>query len=359
MTTPGDNFTFNELKEVYEFLGNTKFGKIYGEFKNENSNEKDGEKNCKEIKDSFLSNDIDQDIQLKLCDNLYKVIVHVNKMNNEIFNGIDKDDKLYCFSLKYWLYYHIDKTSVPMGINVDEIFEKWQNGIKNKIYSKLSNPCIFRKLEWEHREKLKSIYAFMLLYYENINSISEKAIVDCKYVNFFGTGLKAYYESVRYCSKKQPPDDYCKEFNEFENIYGLGEIYWETSKEYEKYNYDRNNSEHCALKIESSNNPLHLSYWYDEKKLHLSNQPIDFHKSTIISASTALGTSAGISAFLLYLFKFTNIRSFFGYGKKKDNTMFLNVDEGSHYITFPISESKHNNLGNNEYNISYLSLGNT
>ncbi|SBS90545.1 PIR protein [Plasmodium ovale] len=361
MSTPSDIFTFDQLKEVYEFLGNTKFGKIYEEFSGKNSIEIDGEKKCEAIKNGLLSNDIDHDIQLKLCDNLYKVIVKVNNLNNNIFSGIDNDDKMYCFCLKYWLYNNIDKTSMPMGVKIDGIFEKWQNAIKDVVDKRYKNPCVFRELELEleQHKKLNNIYEFILMYYENINSIREKANVDCKYVNYFGKGLKAYYESVLDCSKKQPADNYCKEFNEFKNTYVLEKIYWDTSKEYEKYNYDRNNSGNCALKIESHNEPLHLTYWYDKEKLHLSNQPIGFQKSTIISTSSALGATAGISAFLLYLFKFTNIRSLFGQGKQQDNTMFLNVDEGSHDFTFPISDSKYTNFGNNQYNISYLSVDNS
>ncbi|SBT82942.1 PIR protein [Plasmodium ovale] len=349
-----------KLKEsYYDFLKTINFGKMYEEFNDKEKYEDRGNTYCKELKATVFNNIIDEDIQFNFCNILYKIIVKIKGWNNDIFNGIHKDDKMYCFCLKYWLYDHLNKNTMPMGQNIDEIFEKLQNGLKNKIDKNISNPCIFRKLEWEQREKLKSIYAFILLYYMNVKSIREKGNVDCKYLNFFGEGLKAYYESISECSNERERGNYCKEFDEFKDIYGLDEIYWKTSTGYEKYSYVENSSEHCALKIESHNEPLHLTYWYDKEKLHLSNQPNDFQKSTIISASSALGATAGISAFLLYLFKFTNIRSLFGQGKQQDNTMFLNVDEGSHDFTFPISDSKHTNFGNNQYNISYLSVDNS
>ncbi|SBT84302.1 PIR protein, partial [Plasmodium ovale] len=56
---------------------------------------------------------------------------------------------------------------------------------------------------------------------------------------------------------------------------------------------------------------------------------------------------------------FTNIGSLFGSGRQKDHTMFINVDEESHNFTFPTSESKHTNFGNNEYNVSYYSVDNS
>ncbi|SBS94771.1 PIR Superfamily Protein [Plasmodium ovale curtisi] len=354
--SPSENFTYDQIIVVYPFLKNINFGKIYEEFKDKDDYDETGNTYCKELKATLFNNIIDEDIQLNFCNILYKVIVKIKGWNNSIFNGIDKDDKMYCFCLKYWLYDNLNENILPKGQNIDDIFEKLQNDLKNKIDKNISNPCIFRKLEWEQREKLKSIYAFILLYYMNVKSIREKDNVDCKYLNYFGKGLKAYHESLNECSTEKEDDNYCKEFNEFQKIYGLKNKHWETSILHEKYSYAENSSDRCALKIESHNNPLHLSYWYEKEKIHLSDYPID-SQSTIISASSALGATAGISAFLLYLFKFTNIRFLFGHGKQKENTAFLNVDQGRHDFAFPISEPEHTNSGNSEYSISYYSLG--
>ncbi|SBT56885.1 PIR Superfamily Protein [Plasmodium ovale wallikeri] len=353
-----EKFTYDELENNHAFLKNLTFSKIYGEFNNKTKFDVNGKTYCEAIKDILQVGSYDDDLLLSFCNILYKIIVHVNGISNDHFEEIPKDDQMYCVCLKYWLYDQIGNIGAK-NLGASDIFENYQNNIKSKAKQDASNPCTFSVLKWEEIDKLRSIYAFILIYYRNINTFYGERNMPCKYLNYFGKGLKAYYESLSECSNEKEGDNYCKEFNEFKNIYGLDEIYWETTKEYEKYSYYRNDSEQCALKIESHNNPLHLSYWYNEEKLHLSNQPIDFHKSTIISASSALGATAGISAFLIYLFKFTNIRSLFGHGKQQDNTMFLNMEEESHDFTFPVSDSKHTNFGNNQYNISYLSVDNS
>ncbi|SBS93614.1 PIR Superfamily Protein [Plasmodium ovale curtisi] len=349
-------FTYDELKEKIDFPKSSTFGKIYEELNNNDKFDNTGKEYCNALKSELGHFSYDDNLLYDFCNNLYKIIV--KNWNNDVFDEIKRNDEMYCFSLKYWLYDKL-KSIGPKNIKIDKIFEEWQKGIKNKVDASLEDPCIFTVLEWKEYNKLKSIYAFILLYYMNAKTIYEKRNIDCKYLKFFGEGLKAYYESLNECSTEKQENNYCKEFSEFEKIYGLSNIHWGTSTGYEKYSYVENSSEHCPLKIESHNEPLYLTYWYDKEKLHLSNKPIDFQKSTIISASSALGATAGISAFLLYLFKFTNIRSLFGQGRQQDNTMFLNVDEESHGFTFPISDLKHTNFGNNQYNISYLSVDNS
>ncbi|SBS95579.1 PIR Superfamily Protein [Plasmodium ovale curtisi] len=353
-----EKFTYKDLEETYSFLKELKFGKLYDEFNDKSKFDDGGKGYCTQIKDSLQVDSYYEEHILSFCNILYKIIVHVNGISNDHFDSIPQNDEMYCISLKYWLYDQIgDMDAKDLGTS--DIFEKYQNHIKNKAKQDASNPCTFNVLKWKDIDKLRSIYAFILIFYNNVNTFYRERNIPCKYMNYFGKGLKAYYESIRECSTEKQDNNYCKEFSEFEKIYGLTNIYWGTSTMDEKYSYVENSSEHCALKIESHNEPLCLTYWYNKEKLHLSNQPIDFQKSTIISASSALGATAGISAFLLYLFKFTNIRSLFGQGKQQDNTMFLNVDEGNHDFTFPISDSKHTNFGNNQYNISYLSVDNS
>ncbi|SBT84457.1 PIR protein [Plasmodium ovale] len=357
MTTSSDNLTYDELKGVYPFLKDVNFDEIYEEFKDTTKYEETGKTHCTQLKDKLLCNYIEENIQLNFCNILYKVIVKINGLNNNVFNEID-DDKMYCFCLKYWLYDHLDKNTLPLGQNIDDYFQKWQNGIKEKIQTSAPNPCVFRELNWEQREKLKSIYAFILLYYKNINLIPEKGKVDCKYMNFFGKGLKAYYDSLSECSLENE-DNYCKEFREFKETYGLDKIYWEISKVNEKYIYDGNSSAQCALQTKSRNNLLYLTYWYDDKKLHLSNEPIDFQKSAIISASSAIGTTVGIPAFLLYLYKYTSLGSIFRTRIQKNNIMLNNMDRENHDNTFPTYEYENTDVENADYNISYFSLNNS
>ncbi|SBT56863.1 PIR Superfamily Protein [Plasmodium ovale wallikeri] len=75
--------------------------------------------------------------------------------------------------------------------------------------------------------------------------------------------------------------------------------------------------------------------------------------------SSAIGATAGISLFLIYLYKFTNIGSFFGHVNQKNNTMFLNMDTEPHNLTQPTSEFENSNFESSHYDISYYLLNNS
>ncbi|SBT57571.1 PIR Superfamily Protein [Plasmodium ovale wallikeri] len=353
-----DYFTYDELKKQYEFLETLTFGKLYKELNDNSSFDRKGKSHCDEIKSELPNHPYDDDILSKFCNNLYKIIVKIKNLNNDIFNGIDKKDKIYCFCLKYWLYDQIRNLDAK-GLNINDLFEKWQSSIKSKITGIMSVPCTFRELSWNEYNKLKSIYAFVLLYYNNINAIDDKKFVLCKYLNYFGKGLKAYYESLSECSKGKRDDNYCKEFNEYKELYKLDKVFWKNSTYNTKFIYDADSTDDCPLVIQSVKNPVLIKYIEENNILYLSDQPIDSLNGFIISGSSVAGATVGISAFLFYLFKFTNIRSLFGRGKQTDDTMFLNVDEGSHNFSFPISEQEQANFGNSEYNIAYYSAGNS
>ncbi|SBT74219.1 hypothetical protein, conserved, partial [Plasmodium ovale] len=208
----------------------------------------------------------DEKLILKFCHNLYKINVKINGLQNNIFNELPETDKTYCTSLKY---------------------------------------C-------------------------NIDAFNENKIIECKYMDYIGKGLKEYHDTLKRCSSKMEQSNYCKDFNELNEIYKEDYIYWKTSTAENEYIYYGDNTVNCALQIESLKDPLHLSYWNKKEKLHLSNYPFDSQKSAVISASSAIGATAGISLFLIYLYKFTNIGSFFGHVNQKNNTMFLNMDTEPH-----------------------------
>ncbi|SBT57934.1 PIR Superfamily Protein [Plasmodium ovale wallikeri] len=105
--------------------------------------------------------------------------------------------------------------------------------------------------------------------------------------------------------------------------------------------------------------PLHLSYWNKNEKLHLSNYPFNSQKSVVISVSSANGATAGISLFLIYLYKFTNIGSFFGHVNQKNNTMFLNIDTEPNNPTQPNSEFENSNFESSHFDISYYLFNNS
>ncbi|SBS99926.1 PIR Superfamily Protein [Plasmodium ovale curtisi] len=356
--TNDDKFTYDDLEKAYIFLKTSNLSKIYNEFNNKSGYDPKSAEYCNQIKSNLDVGSYNDEILLPFCNILYKIILHINDISNDHFEGISKDDKMYCICLKYWLYDKIGNIGA-MDLGTNELIEEYQDKIKSKAKKGAPNPCTFSVLKGNEIDKLSSIYAFILIYYSNINAFNGERNIPCKYMNYFGKGLKAYYESLNKCSSERKEDNYCKEFREFKETYGLDKIYWETSKVYEKYTYDPKNSTQCALNIESHNNPLHLTYWHEQEKLHLSNQPTDFQKSAIISSSSAIGTTVGVSAFLLYLYKYTSLGSLFRTRIQKNNIIHNIMDRKNHDNTFPTYEYEKINVENGDYNISYFSLNNS
>ncbi|SBT58459.1 PIR Superfamily Protein [Plasmodium ovale wallikeri] len=339
------DFIYDELKKQYDFLENVKFGKLYDEFNDESKYDQKFNQKCQTIKDGLSIPEYYYEILNKFCSILHRIIVKINKIQNDLLEGITNNDKMHCIYLKYWLHDQLGNSDTK-GMFVHKEFQTFQNNIKDQISSNLSNPCIFRELTWDQSNKIKSIYAFILLYYSHIKEIHKKPDVPCKYLNFFGKGLKAYYDSVSECSSEQKDEVYCQEFKEFQEIYKLDKLYWENSTTITEYSYSSESKDDCPLVIESLQSPLIISYRDKNNILYLSNEPIDFQKRTIISATSAVGTTVGISAFLFYLYKYTSLGTLFRTLMQKDNISFDNMDREAHDITYPSSKYEHTNFEN-------------
>ncbi|SBT51426.1 PIR Superfamily Protein [Plasmodium ovale wallikeri] len=107
----------------------------------------------------------------------------------------------------------------PKGQEINENFQKLKKMLDNRIQGKLSVPCTFNELNWNEHQKLKSIYAFILIYYSNIDASNENKIIECKYLDYIGKGLKEYHGTHKRCSAKTEQSKYCKDFNELNEIY--------------------------------------------------------------------------------------------------------------------------------------------
>ncbi|SBT52191.1 PIR Superfamily Protein [Plasmodium ovale wallikeri] len=320
MLVGSSHFTHNQLETNFPSLQESKFSKIYKELDKSCTAVDYGEYeseayDCSVYKISG-SDDYVIDLLKKLHRNLDKIHSTVNETANGHFNDPPNDEKEYCLYLKYWFYYEL-VTKEDYKSQISNIFEKWKEYTTGKEANDELKHCTFHEVTFDEIEKLKSIYTFRLIFYNNIGAFNNNNDIECRYMNYFGTGLKEYYQT------------------------------------------DENNKSQCALVIESLKNPLSLTYKKSYDRWHLSDQLTDSLKGSIISGTSAVGATVGISAFLLYLFKFTKIRSLFGPGKHMDNTMFLNMKEGSHDFTFPMLESKHSDSGYNEYKISYYSSDNS
>ncbi|SBT58012.1 PIR Superfamily Protein [Plasmodium ovale wallikeri] len=351
------DFTYEEFKNKLNFLGDSRFGIFYNEFNNESEFDGNVKEYCTNIKNDITFPYENEKLILNFCHNLYKINVKINGLQDHLFNEFPETDKTYCISLKYWLYESIDKLG-RKGQKIHNNFQQLKVMLENKINSDMSVPCTFNELEWNEYQKLRRIYAFMLIYYNNLEKFHNE-LIDCKYINYMGEGLKEYNASLKKCSTEKQLSNYCKEFNEFKEIYKEDYIYWKTSTVDKEYFYSEEETVNCALQIESLKDPLQLSYWNKNEKLHLSNYPFDSQKSVVISASSAIGATAGISLFLIYLYKFTNIGSFFGHVNQKNNTMFLNMDTEQNNPIQPTSEFENPNFESSHYDVSYYLLNNS
>ncbi|SBT53537.1 PIR Superfamily Protein [Plasmodium ovale wallikeri] len=356
------NFTYNNLEKEYVSLKNSTFSNVYKILYNscteDDYYELDGfhdicdRYNIKETDDEYV-----KELLKKLQHNLNKICSTVNMSDNGYFRETLKNVKEYCMYFKYWLYDEI-LSNESYILNIDKIFKEWENQINDEKYNTFRDLCSFNKLEQGDIEKLKRIYAFKLIFYDNISFFNTERNIPCKYLSELGKGLKAYEESHRRCSIANNEGNYCKEFQEFQNLYNLDKLHLKIS-ESSDYQFDDEETVQCPLVIESLKDPLSLLYKEGINKWYLTDQYVFSLNSSIASASSAIGATVGVSAFILYLFKFTNIGSLFGSGKQKDHTMFSNVDDESYNFTFPTSESKHTNFGNNEYNVSYYNVDNS
>ncbi|SBT53473.1 PIR Superfamily Protein [Plasmodium ovale wallikeri] len=172
------------------------------------------------------------------------------------------------------------------------------NGLQNHLFNYLS--------------KNDKTYCTSL---NNIDAFNENKIIKCKYMDYIGKGLKEYQDTLKRCFEKTEQSNYCKDFNELNEIYKEDYIYWKTST-----------ADYINIFI------MEMTF-------------------AVISASSAIGATAGISLFLIYLYKFTNIGSFFGHVNQKNNTMFLNMDTEPHNLTQPTSELENSNFERSHYDI--------
>ncbi|SBT58562.1 PIR Superfamily Protein [Plasmodium ovale wallikeri] len=131
----------------------------------------------------------------------------------------------------------------------------------------------------------------------NIDAFNENKIIECKYMDYIGKGLKEYHDTLKRCSEKTEQSNYCKDFNELNEIYKEDYIYWKNSTSDYKYIYNEEDT-------------------------------------------------------------FTNIGSFFDHVNEKNNTMFLNMDTEQHNLTQPNPEFENSNFESSRYDISYYLLNN-
>ncbi|SBT02308.1 PIR Superfamily Protein, partial [Plasmodium ovale curtisi] len=316
-----------------------------------------GEEYCKTVKDELSIPSDYEELILHFCNILYKIIFNLKRFQNDLYDKEPEDYKTYCSLLKYWLYQK--RENLPFLQNTDHIYQSAKNKLEIMLRDNKTFPCTFYELDWKDMIKLRKIYAFVLIYYSNLHKFHKEKFIYCKYLDYLGKGLIEFYDSMSTCSKKWTQDNFCKELMEIQNNYKLDNFHLIHSTEDKDYQFGEDETVECPLEIKSMNKPFHLLYKEGKNRWLLTDEPIASLNNSIISASSAIGATVGISSILVYLFKFTNIGSLFIRGKQDDNAMFLDIDEGTHDFSYPISEPEQNNFGNGEYKISYYSVGNS
>ncbi|SBS99221.1 PIR Superfamily Protein, partial [Plasmodium ovale curtisi] len=230
-----DKFSFEEFKKIYDFLNSESFTKIYQIFNDDKDIDNTDKKHCEEIKGELSIPKGDEDLILHFCNNLYKIIAAYNNWENERFENISENNKNYCIYLKYWLYEKTENNDIR-GFDIDENFQKWKDKLEEELKNK-KYPCKFNKLNCSERDKMRSIYTFVLIYYRNIDKFHKNENIYCKYLDYMGKGLKQYYDSLIKCSKKEAQDNYCEEFNEFQKTFMGDNIYLSTTEDYLDYKF--------------------------------------------------------------------------------------------------------------------------
>ncbi|SBS93487.1 PIR Superfamily Protein [Plasmodium ovale curtisi] len=349
-----DDFKYAEYENENSILNKLMFSKIYKKF-NDYNKDSTGLQTCGEIKEKLSAPYDDEDLILHFCSILYNILANVKKLQNDLYDEITNDDNILCISLKYWLYEKIGIRDQKVS-NINILFQSWKDSLETKLGKKLSGSCKIYELDWKDMNKLRKIYSFALIYYSNLRTFKKNHHIKCKLFDYLGKGLKAYYESLIECSNEKKGDNFCKELNEFKKIYKLDNIYWKNSTFSTGYVYNEQSTDNCPLDIESVQNPLRIKYQEENNIIYLSDQSMDLLNSSIISASSAIGTTVGVSAFLLYLYKYTSLGSLILTRIKNNNSVFHNKDTETYNFTLPTSEYDSTHFENNDYNIQYYSL---
>ncbi|SBT52591.1 PIR Superfamily Protein [Plasmodium ovale wallikeri] len=358
LSSDSDKFNYEDFKKTNNFLENSKFEKIYNEFNKEPTLIGHAKTYCEQIKEELSFTALYEEFRTAVCNNIYKIIGILNDWDNVTFDEFPKDGQMYCIYLKNWIYEKIENKYLLESRNI-KIFQDIKDRLEKKSRCQKSFPCTFYALDWNDMIKLRKIYTFALIYYSNLHKFHKEKSIECKYLNYMGKGLKEYYDSTRNCSRKGKEDPFCNELKEFQNNYMLDDLHLTLSTEDIDYQFNGEEKARCPLEIISLENPFKLLYKERKNRWYLGDEPTYFHKSTIISASSVIGTTVGVSAFLLYLYKHTYLGSLFRTRMQNHNSLFDNMDTESHNFTLPTSEYDHKHFENNDYNMQYYSLNNS
>ncbi|SCA60861.1 hypothetical protein, conserved [Plasmodium vivax] len=353
-------FTLDKIKKIQSFMGNSKFYKIYevfskscqdfsGDFKNESCYNED-------LMEIDGTSEVTELLK-ELYSSLYRIYASVPFQNNTYFDyNISEYGKMYCISLKYWLYDQIIKREFKKT-DINEIFTGWTTYLKGKIKGRSQDLCTFNNLLKDEIKKIKNIYALYSIFYDN-TEISETCNNDkCKYIDYFGQGLDNFINSIKKCSTDSSNNEYCNEFNEFlelckKNNENAGITIYEVIGE----NEPDGAGKHLLFSEKYKDKLLYI--YLKNKELINFVKTSDFlsNKSTTIAATSVVGSAIGLSSIFYYFYKFTPFGSSLRKGQRKN---IVNIDEEAHNELLYTSNLEQPSFKNREYKVAYHNYNNS
>ncbi|SBT84162.1 PIR protein [Plasmodium ovale] len=213
MSNNRKDFTLDNLKKNFEFLGELDLYKLY-EALNRSWEEKIQTNFC----DTAQFSELDDPDVIILLKKLFKNIDLLLKPQGSFADIITKSGEKKWIYLKYWLYDQL----------ILNDFNQFQTNLFFNFLRKNKNGCMqavtFKKLCNFHKLSLKDVYDIKnlcdyseLLFNADMN-IYDKISENYKYLDYFKKGLHLYKSSKSRC----PTDlqnEYCGEFNEYEKVH--------------------------------------------------------------------------------------------------------------------------------------------
>ncbi|CAI7721746.1 hypothetical protein, conserved [Plasmodium vivax] len=361
MPSEEKEFSVNDIKEEYKFIETSSFYKIFNEFSwpCNHPNYFGPVASCYPVASGELTGaDAVTTILKDLYSNLYRIYYTIEEKQNDYFDkNRDVAKKMGYIYLKYWLYEQLINKDFS-DTQIEQVFDGYKNHICNKFDHKSSNNFMFYSLKKDEINKIRKIYAFSTILYENVNKFNTYNNGSSKYMDYFGEGLDEFISSINKCYIEKSTDNYCNEFKEFLNKckdkdFNTGILISPENKE-----YSTDGTSKYLLTVEKYENESLFIYLKDKKMLNFlktSNFLSNKYKTTI-AATSVVGSAIGLSSIFYYFYKFTPFGSALRKGKREN---IVNIDEEAHNSLLYTPDTEQIPFKNREYKVAYHTFSDT
>ncbi|CAI7719067.1 hypothetical protein, conserved [Plasmodium vivax] len=366
MPSEEKEFSVNDIKEelyffllIYKFIETSSFYKIFNEFSwpCNHRNYFSPVASCYPVASGELTGaDAVTTILKDLYSNLYRIYYTIEEKQNDYFDkNRDVAKKMGYIYLKYWLYEQLINKDFS-DTQIEQVFDGYKNHICNKFDHKSSNNFMFYSLKKDEINKIRKIYAFSTILYENVNKFNTYNNGSSKYIDYFGEGLDEFISSINKCSREKFADNYCKELKEFLNkcedtSSKTGIIIYPENKGYS----NDSTSEYLLTVEEYENKSLYIK---DKKMLNFlkTSNFISNKYRTTVAATSVVGSALGVSSIFYYLYKFTPFGKTLRTGKVEN---IVNIDEEEHNDLLYTEDTEQTPFKKRDYHIAYHNFSDT